>query len=135
MYNTLINLMPVLQSLVPGACKQGIKSKARALKGCKEKDSFPVMSGVTLHCNSIQIFQILFSSLIHGRIEYELCFNNWMDAKLKFLTKKNSFQNCRINFFKVQSTLWRKLSSKLDLNQAMTDIAGKAQSVFFSTLI
>ena len=53
-------------------------------------------------------------SLIHGRTEYELCFNNWMDAKLKFLTKKNSFQNCKTNFFKVQSTLWRKRSSKLD---------------------
>ena len=29
-------LMPLLQSLVPRACKQGIKSKARAIKCCKE---------------------------------------------------------------------------------------------------
>ena len=31
-----LNLMPLLQSLVPRACVQGIKSKAGAIKCCKE---------------------------------------------------------------------------------------------------
>ena len=33
----LLNLMPQLQTLVPPACKQGIKSKAGTIKGYKER--------------------------------------------------------------------------------------------------
>ena len=33
----LLDLMPLFQSLVPQACKKGIKSKARAIKSAKKK--------------------------------------------------------------------------------------------------
>ena len=43
-----LNLMPLLQSLVPRAYNQGIKSKAGAIKCSKEKKLLPrLMNGVT----------------------------------------------------------------------------------------
>ena len=33
----ILDLMPLLQSLIPRACKQGIKSNVRAIKCCKER--------------------------------------------------------------------------------------------------
>ena len=36
-----LNFMPLLQSLIPWASKQGTKSKAGAIKFCKEKNYFP----------------------------------------------------------------------------------------------
>ena len=47
---SLLEFIAHIAILVPLACKQGIKSKAGAIKNCKEKNYFsPLMSGITLH--------------------------------------------------------------------------------------
>ena len=55
---TVGTTLPLLQSLVPRACKQGSKSKAGAIKCCEEnKITALLMSVVTFHCKSCDVFQ------------------------------------------------------------------------------
>ena len=104
-----LNLMPLLHSLVPRACKQGIKSKAGAIKCCKEiKITAPPIEQHNIllrfvrspHLTSTYIMpqtsQPLNLALTTGNTMLDKSFKNWFSylcfylLQLKYLLMKCS---------------------------------------------